>query len=138
MTGFVATAGRCASKVEQDLLLGLRRLETALLVIIEDGIDDALRLIYELNEVHVFWRDHAFRDECRAEPVDHAAPERLVHQNDRHLARLSGLHERQRFHDFIERAEAARQYDVSRSELNEHYFAREEVVEVLADVLIEV
>ena len=61
--------------------------------------------------------DHAFADEALAHPVEQPAPERLVHQDDRHLPRLAGLHQRQRLEQLVERAEAAGQHDVGGREL---------------------
>jgi hypothetical protein len=59
-----------------------------------------------------------------------------VHEDDRHLARLAGLHQRERLEELVQGAEAARQHDVGGGELREHHLAREEVLEAQADVLV--
>src|SRR5919202_150503 len=50
----------------------------------------------------------------------------------RHLPALAGLHERQRFEQFVERAVAAGQDDVGAREFREHHLAREEMLEAQA------
>jgi hypothetical protein len=90
----------------------------------------------DLDQVHVLGRDHFLIDQRAPQPVDQAAPEGFVHQDDGNAARLARLHQRQRLHQLVHRAEAAGQYDIGGSELHEHDLAREEMAEGLADVLV--
>ncbi len=52
------------------------------------------------------------------------------------LARFAGLHQRQGFHQLVQRAESARHHDVGAGEFDEHHLAREKMLEGLADVLV--
>src|SRR3990167_3144473 len=125
-------------EVEQHLALGGRGLEAALLVEREDRVHHLLRLVMYLHEVHVGGVDHVLPDQALAEPGDEPAPIRLVHQDDRHLARLAGLHQCERLEQLVERAEAAGQDDERGGELREHHLAREEMLEAKPDVVVPV
>src|SRR5688500_9888324 len=59
-------------------------------------------------------------------PIRPVFPARLIDEDDRHWIALSGLHERQGFHRFIMRAEAARKESHGACFLEEHQLAREE------------
>src|SRR5688572_1262935 len=138
-TSKVASKRRIESillEVQQHLALLRRRLEAALLVESEDGVDHFLRLVAHLQEIELEDVDHAFDRQALAHPLEQAAPERLVHQDDRHLARLARLHQRERLEQLIERAVAAGQHDVGGRHFREHHFAGEEVAKAQADVLI--
>ena len=125
-------------QVQHLVALGPGRLEAARLVVIEDRLDDRFGLVDHLHQIEIGRRDHAFADELVAHPVDQPAPELAADQDDRHLAALAGLHQRQALGQLVERAEAAGHHDVGRREVHEHHLAREEMAEVEADVLVRV
>jgi hypothetical protein len=72
------------------------------------------------------------------EPFDHAAPEGRADQNQRNLAALAGLDQRQRFHQLVQRAETAGHHDIGAGKADEHVLAGEEVAEGLRDVLVRI
>src|ERR1043166_2054721 len=102
---------------------------------VENRRHHGLRLIDQLDQVHVRGIDHALAYQRLPEPGDCAAPERLAYQDDRYFADLAGLHQGQRFHQYVESAEAAGHHDIGAGEFYEHYLAREKMPEGLADVL---
>src|SRR5688572_16897313 len=123
-------------EVEQHLALGRRGCEAALLIEREDRIDHLLRLVVDLHQVEIVRVDHALGGQALAHPRHQPAPIRLVHEDDRHLAGLAGLHERERFEELVQRAVATRQNDERGGDLREHRLARKEVAKAQADVLI--
>src|SRR5687767_1054226 len=138
-TSKVASKRRIKSillEVQQYLALLRRRLEAALLVEREDGVDHLLRLVAHLQKIELEDVDHALGGKALAHPLEQPAPERLVHQDDRHLSRLAGLHQRQRLEQLVEGAVAAGQHDVRGGHLGEHDLASEEVAKAQADVLV--
>src|SRR6185503_3270332 len=83
-------------EVQQHLALRGRGREAALRIEREDRVDHVLRLVEHLQQIEIVRADHAFSGEALAHPVDQAAPVGLVHQDDRHLPRLAGLHQGER------------------------------------------
>src|SRR4030095_14112225 len=124
------------SKVQHSLALGPRRLEYAILLEGEDRLDDLFGLIDDLDEVEIVFVDHSFADEAFPGPIDQSLPEASADENDRYLAVLAGLHERQAFRELVERSEAAGKHDVRRGETHEHHLARKKVAKVEAYVLV--
>ena len=75
-----------------------------------------------------------FRRDLGEQPVDQPAPVGRAEQHDREVADLAGLAQRRGLEQLVQRAEAAREDDERARVAHEHHLAREEVVEVEADV----
>src|SRR5258705_85946 len=88
------------------------------------------------SELNVLAAYHPFADQFFAHPIGETTPEIAADQNDRNLAALSRLHEREHFAQFIERTETTGQDYIGRREAHEHHLAREKIAEVDGDVLI--
>ena len=73
-----------------------------------------------------------------SQPVDEPLPVGAPEQDDREVADLAGLAQRGRLEQLVERAEPAREDDERARVAHEHDLAREEVVEVEADVDVRV
>ena len=72
------------------------------------------------------------------QPVDEAGPVGRAEQHDREVADLARLAQRRGLEQLVERAEAAREDDERARVAHEHHLAREEVVEVEAEVDVRV
>ena len=84
------------SERELRLAFGGRGLEAARVVVVEDRVDHRLRVVDHLQQLEVVRRRSCPSAARRlADPVRQAAPERRVHEDQRHPADLAGLHERQ-------------------------------------------
>src|SRR4051794_18149644 len=83
------------SEVQHLLAFFPRRHEATVLVEREYRLDDRLRLVDHLHEVHVGGRDHAFTNELVLHPREKAAPEFAADEDDRNLSALACLNERQ-------------------------------------------
>src|SRR4051812_15699563 len=87
----------------------------------------AIDIVGELEQMQVFWRNGPMPDQ-RLE-IDHLFPEiRTVEHDDDFLIQLAGLDEGKDFHEFIERAVAARKNHHRLREISEPEFPHEEVV----------
>ena len=81
--------------------------------------------------MHVFRRDHAFGGQIVE--IDGMMPEFGAEENDRHLLHPASLHQRQRFKQFVQRAEAARESRDCLGTHEEMHLADGEIVEVEAE-----
>src|SRR5687767_5136455 len=124
-------------KLERQLGLafGYRRLEAARMVVVEDRVDDLLRVVDHPDQLGIVHSDHAVGEELAVDPVEQPRPERRVDQDDRHAAYLVGLHQRENLHQLVEGAEAAGHHHERARELHEHHLAREEMPERVRHVL---
>src|SRR5690625_466863 len=125
-------------EVEQNLPLRARGFKAPMLVVVENRIDDLLRVVHDLEQIQILGIDGAFGDELVLEPIDQPFPEIMLHQNNRDASRLPGLHQRQDLRELIEGAEAAWQDHVRRGVLDEHHLAREKVTKMQGYILIRV
>ena len=88
----------------------------------------------EREQVGIRGRDLPAAHDRPAQPVHEAAPVRAPEQDDRHLGRLVGLHERERLERLVEGAEATGKNNRAARVLDEHRLAHEEVPERHAEV----
>src|ERR1700682_2232310 len=124
-----------SSQVQHLVALGARRLKTSPFIIVENCFDDRLWLFDDSHQVEIACGNHAFADQLVPHPGDQSLPEFAANQNDRYLAALAGLDQRQALGQLIDGAEASRQHYVRRREAHEHHLAREEIAKVDPDIL---
>src|SRR5260370_32573770 len=124
-----------SSQVQHLVALGACRLKTATFIIVENCFDDCLGLFDDPHQVEVARGNHAFTDQLVLHPGDQSLPEFAPDQNDRYLAALSGLDQRQALGQLVDRAKASRQHYVGRRKTHEHHLAREEIAKVDPNIL---
>src|ERR1700682_4790266 len=93
-----------------------------------------LWIVGEAQQVEVARRDGARGQDDLLQPIDEAGPVRGAKEHDRKVLDLSGLRERERFEQLIQRAQPARKYDEPARVLDEHVLAHEEVAELDPEV----
>src|SRR4051794_6979709 len=98
-----------------------------LLSALEDRRRYFLGVLAHREQVHVLRTDLPALQQLRADPVHQAAPVVAADEDDREVADLVRLAERQRLEELIERSEPARQHDEADRIANEEELAREEV-----------
>jgi hypothetical protein len=81
------------------------------------------------QQIDVGSGDLARRENRFAHPVQQPIPVRAVEQNDRKVAHLPGLHQRQRLEQLIERTESAGEDHERLSILDQHHLAHEKIAE---------
>src|SRR4029079_16743888 len=70
-------------QIEQLLALVARWLEAAVLVEVEDRLDDFIRFVDDANQVAVVLANHALRGDRVCQPVEQSLPERASDEDDR-------------------------------------------------------
>src|SRR5574340_691094 len=138
MTG----SGKCGYladlKEKLDFALGGRRDEAAFFIVTEDGIDHVFRFVDHAHQVDILVGNHALAHQRGLQPVGKAFPEWRADEDDRYGRDFPRLHQGKRLEQFVQGAETAGHDDIGGSELDEHDLAREEMLEGLADVLVEI
>lgn len=66
------------------------------LIVFENCLNHLVGSVDDLDRLNILYGNHALVDQRGFEPVDKAAPERLVHQDDRYFLTLAGLDQGQR------------------------------------------
>ena len=87
------------------------------------------------KQIQIVGLDKAARQKPVGYPINHPLPEIAADQNNRTGRNLAGLHQRQAFKQFVQRAEAAGHDDVSVGVFDEHHLAREKVAEFQRNIL---
>src|SRR5690348_13309232 len=79
-----------------------------------------LRIVRHRHQPEFVGIERALRNHRRFHPVEQPPPVRLADQHDRKRAKLAGLDQRQRFEQFIQRAETAWKDDETDRVFDEH------------------
>src|SRR2546423_1788271 len=82
------------------------------------------------ENIEILYGDHFFFQQRIPNPVEQALPISLSNEDYRKRFYLSPLDQRDRFKQFVERAEPARQDHEGDRVLHEHYFSYEEIAKV--------
>src|SRR6266536_3489624 len=87
---------------------GLRRnARTATPVALDHDLHRSFGVVGHKEEVDVLRRDHPLRQQFLSHPFEQLAPVVAVEEDDREVENLSGLDQRQRLEQLVDRAEAA-------------------------------
>src|SRR5437660_5386029 len=95
-----------------------------------DVIHDIVRLVANLEELQVFWRNLSLLQHRTLQPLDQTFPVRRTDQRNGEMQDLSRLDQGESFEQLIGGPESSREDDESFRILDEHRLAHEEVAEV--------
>ena len=99
-------------------------------VIADHDVANLLRLVDDVNAVHILLGDVVHGQHAVAQPADEAGPVLTAEEDHREVGDLLGLDQHQRAEELIERAEAAGECHEGLGVLDEHHLAHEEVAEL--------
>src|SRR6266567_4704382 len=111
-------------------------LAVSLLVSLDHEPTNLLGVIREHQQADIFLADLVSGQHGITNPVNQPAPELRIIENDGEVAHFLRLDERQRFKQFIHRAEAAGEDHERLRVFNEHGLAHEKVAEVERDIQV--
>ena len=87
------------------------------------------------KQIQIVGLDKAARQKPVGYPIGHPLPEIAADQNNRTGRNFAGLHQRQAFKQFVQRAEAAGHHHIGVGVFDEHHLAREKVAKFQRHIL---
>src|SRR5690625_4330588 len=100
----------------------------------DNNFNGPVHIVGQFDELKILGADVAVINDHLPQPIHQARPVLSAHQHDGKAGDLAGLHQGQRFEEFVECAETAGQDNKALRVFDEHDLAHEEVAEVNAHI----